>query len=139
MVPALLLLGLLMSHLTQSQTPVPFTTVAEGQESNIDDARQAVVNSEQEWKALWKIHAADKPLPAIDFSTTSVIAVFLGSRPTGGYRVAVTAVDQQGDTIVVSWRETRPPAGLIVTQVLTFPYHIVSIAKTTAAVKFRKE
>src|SRR5262245_13936621 len=105
--------------------PVPFTTIAEGQQSGIEDKREVVVKSDEEWKALWKQHAPDKPLPPVDFKKSTVVGVFLGSRNTGGYRATITAVDQEGTDVVVTWRESRPAPDLIVTQVLTFPYHLV--------------
>jgi hypothetical protein len=117
--------------------PVPFTTIAEGQQSGVEDKREVVVRTDEEWKALWKQHAPDKPLPAVDFTKSMVVGVFLGSRNTGGYRATITAVDKESTDVVVTWHESRPSADLIVTQVLTFPYHLVRIDRSPAPVKFR--
>ena len=45
---------------------VTFTTIAEGQQSNIEDAREVVVRSAAEWKMLWQQHAPDQPMPKVD-------------------------------------------------------------------------
>ena len=64
-------------------TPPAMRTVDRGDQSNIDDARQAVVRTQAEFDRLWRQHAADRAQPKIDFSKEMVVGVFLGSRPTG--------------------------------------------------------
>ena len=78
--------------------------------------------------------------PAVDFSKEFVVAVFLGSRPTAGFSVEIVGTRDDGAGLVVQYRETRPPAGAIVAQVLTMPYHIVAVPKRAGAgdVKFEK-
>ena len=119
-----------------AQTP---RTVEKGDQSNIDNARQVVVRDAAQWRALWQQHAPDRPMPAIDFSKESVVAVFLGSKPTAGYNVSILSTTEGGGELVVKYRETRPAAGTMTAQVLMFPYHIVAIPKVSAAnVKFEK-
>lgn len=121
------------------QTPSAPRTVEKGDQSNIDDAKQLVVRDAAEWRKLWQQHAPDRPLPKIDFGKESVVAVFMGSRNTAGYSIAVVSTTEGGGALIVKYRETRPPAGGVTAQVLTFPYHIVAIPKVSAAnVKFEK-
>jgi hypothetical protein len=130
------LFALLQAAAAQPQT-IPFTTVARGHHSGIEEPREAVVRTESEWKALWKTHAAE-PAPAVDLAKSIVAGVFLGTRSTGGYAVEITAVERQGADVIVRYRETRPDPNMMVTQVLTAPFHIVSFEKTTGEVKFQK-
>jgi PrcB C-terminal len=117
---------------------VTFTTIAEGQQSNVEDAREVVVRSAAEWKTLWQQHAPDQPMPKVDFAKSMVIGVFLGSRSTGGYRATISAVDRDGAGLVVTWREERPGPDAIVSQMLTFPYHVVRVDRSSGPVKFRR-
>jgi hypothetical protein len=118
--------------------PVKFTTIDRGQQSNIDEPRQVIVRTAAEWTALWKQHAGDHPRPTVDFSTSTVVGVFLGSRPTGGYDVEVTGIEKDGSDLIVTWREQRPDRGAMLSQVLTMPFHLVSTDKHTGQVKFKK-
>lgn len=114
-------------------------TIEKGDQSNVDDAKQVVVRDAAGWRKLWQQHAPDRPLPPVDFTKESVVAVFMGSRPTAGYSVAILSTTEGGGALVVRYRETRPAPGVITAQVLTFPYHIVAIPKSTAPnVKFEK-
>ena len=114
-------------------------TIEKGDQSNIDSAKQVVVRDAAQWRALWQQHAPDRPMPAVDFSKESVVAVFLGSKPTAGYSVAILSTTEGGGALVVKYRETRPKPDAIAAQVLTFPYHIVAVPKVSAPnVKFEK-
>ena len=119
-----------------AQTP---RTIDKGDQSNIDEPKQLVVRDAAAWRALWQQHAPDRPLPAVDFSKESVVAMFMGSRNTAGYAVTIISTTEGGGALIVKYRETRPQAGGVTAQVLTFPYHIVAIPKATATnVKFEK-
>ena len=116
-------------------------TIAKGDQSNIDDARQVLVRSEAEWTKLWNQHAPDHQRPAVDFSKQMVVAVFMGSRPNAGFSTAiVSATATPSGTLLVRYKETRPATGAISAQILTFPYHIVAISKADVKdVKFEKD
>jgi FAD dependent oxidoreductase/PrcB C-terminal len=121
-----------------SLAPVPFTTLTQGDQSGIDEARQVVVRTPEEWQALWKEHATGQAMPSVDFSKMMVVGVFLGTRNSGGYRVTISGIERDGDNLVVTWREDKPGTRDIVTQVLTFPFHLVGTERATGEVKFRK-
>ena len=117
---------------------VPLTTLTQGDQSGIEEARQVVVRTSEEWKKLWQQHAPGEKMPPVDFSKSMVIGVFLGARNTGGYRVTIAGAEREGSDLVVTWREDRPAARDIVTQVLTFPHHLVRLELTAGEVKFRR-
>ena len=62
-----------------------------------------------------------------------LVAVFQGQQNTGGYSVQITAIERNGDQLVVHATFGVPGPGAIVTQVLTSPAHVVSIAVADAA------
>lgn len=122
------------------QAIVTFTTLAQGSNSRIMEPRQVVVRSAAEWQTLWKAHSP-QPAPVVDFSRFIIVGVFLGSRPTAGYEVAITAVTSRDGKGVVEYVERRPKVGAIVAQVLTSPFYLVSIPEDWADVDnvdFRK-
>jgi PrcB C-terminal len=108
----------------------------QGDESNIDSARQVVVRTPAEWETLWRQHSPDTARPQVDFSTDMVLALFLGSRPTPGYAVNIASVTNVGDGLIVRYRETKPPPGSVSIQVLTFPFHMVLIPQRAGRITF---
>ena len=119
-------------------TPVPFTNISQSDQSNIEEARQVVVRTAAEWKALWKEHAPGRPMPAVDFTKSMVIGVFLGSRSTSGFRVTITGIENESGGVTVTYREQRPSARDILAQMITFPHHLVSVERTAGEVKFAR-
>ncbi len=127
-----------MSQATPPASPA-VRIVEKGSQSNIDAARQVVIRSSAEWAAFWKTHNFDKPAPRVDFDTEMVLGVFMGSRPTAGYGVAITSVAERDGSLVVTFSETSPRPGTMSAQVLTFPYHIVAVPKRGGDVRFEKK
>jgi hypothetical protein len=117
-------------------TPPALRTIEHGQISWVDSPRQAVARTPQEWAALWRSHAPDRPLPAIDFSKDMVVAIFLGSRPSAGYAVDITGIKEANGAVVVQYHETQPSSNVVTAQVITDPYHIVVIGKRAGDVIF---
>jgi hypothetical protein len=109
-----------------------------GQMSSGEGPRQVIARSAEEWEALWRSHAPQKTLPAVDFSQNVVAAVFLGQRPTGGFVVRIVGTREEGGTLFVQYRETRPASGAITAQVLTAPFHIVALPRHAGQIAFEK-
>ena len=115
---------------------IAFTSVARGMSSHIDEARQTVVRSAAEWQALWKTHSSQAP-PKVDFDTSIVVAVFLGTRPTAGYSVQITAVRRTASGAVVEYVERKPPSSGMRAQVLTSPFDMVAIPRDVQKIEFK--
>jgi PrcB C-terminal len=110
-----------------------------GAQSNVDDRLTASARTAAEWTTLWKKHNVDKPLPRVDFSKEMVVAVFMGSRPTAGFSVEIVAAVERDGKLVVSYKEAQPAPGGITAQVLTAPYHIAAVAKSSLPVTFEPQ
>jgi hypothetical protein len=124
--------------MTTLQATMPIRSIDKGLESQMDDARQVTVRSAADWAKLWNQHAGERARPAVDFSKEMVVGVFLGSRPTAGFSIEIVSAREEGATLVVQYRETRPPqGGGVVAQILTSPYHIVAVPMH-ADVRFEK-
>jgi hypothetical protein len=121
-----------------AQAVVPVTTVVRTDMSALESGREAAVQTAPEWAALWREHEPARPAPEVDFGARSVLAVFLGSRPTGGYSVEIVAARVEDGALIVEYEERRPARDAMVAQVLTSPAHIVSIPKHAGSVRFVK-
>ena len=131
------MLIVVLAALLQSPPPA-VRTVVKGPMSGIESPRQAVVRSAAEWSTLWQAHDPGGAMPAIDFSREMVVAVFLGSRPTGGYAVEIVRAVGNSGTLVVEYVETAPSRDTVTGQVLTAPYHLAAIPKHDGEVRFQQ-
>lgn len=117
---------------------VSFSVIATGSQADMIEQRKNYrVKNAEELAALWvMVHGTDGPnLPQIDFETEEVLAVFEGTRPTGGYAVAVASV-VDGDTVrAVELHHTIPDESCMVSQALTSPYALVRLPKTEAKIE----
>lgn len=131
------MLLLVLAALLQTQ-PAPMKTIDRGGSSDFESSRQAVVKTAAEWAALWHGHAPGRPAPAVDFSTSQVLAVFLGTRPTAGFSVEIIGTHVDNGVLVVQYVETRPAPESVTAQILTAPYHIVSVPARAGEVRFEE-
>jgi hypothetical protein len=133
-----MLLSMLLAFAMQTAPAAP-RTIEKGDQSNIDDAAQMVIQTDAEWAALWRRHAPDRPMPKIYFGRETVIGVFMGSRSNAGFSTEVISAIVVKGILVAQYRETIPSRGAITAQILTFPYHLVAIPKVTVTeTKFDK-
>lgn len=119
---------------------LPFTTVESSTFSGVAAAETVVARSAQEFAQLWSRHSGYRiPAPAaptVDFATMQVAGVFLGSRSSGCYSVAITRVTQTEARIEVAYREQTPAPGAACTAVITAPAHLVAFPRSPLPVVF---
>jgi hypothetical protein len=121
------------------QAPMAMTTLARGGVSNVMDSREVVVRTAAEWQQVWRAHSgSDAGRPAVDFTKQMVVGVFVGARNTGGYSVEITGVDLVQNALVVRYTEKAPDPDAIVAQVITAPFHLVSVQKLDGPVRFER-
>jgi uncharacterized membrane protein len=115
---------------------LPLTTIAQGDGSRIADPRRMVARSEEEWRALWALHAGpDSAAPAIDLSRSTVAAVFAGEQPSAGYRVEIARAEQEaGGRVRLFVDAQAPSASMVSATIITSPFHIVSIPRVNVDV-----
>jgi hypothetical protein len=130
-------LSILFAVLLQAATGQPaMKTLDKGLDSAIDDARQVVARTQPEFAKVWQAHSFERARPAVDFTKDMVVGVFLGSRPTAGFAVEIVGTRQENGALVVEYRETKPGADRVSAQILTSPYHLVSVPRFDGDVKF---
>jgi hypothetical protein len=118
--------------------PVAITPINSDSMSGIDRAEQVVARTQAEWDTLWRRHAPGRPAPAVDFTRAMVVAVFLGSRPSGGYSVQITDASVQDGVLVVRWSEMAPAPGQMAAQVMTAPSFVATVPRHAGQVRFEK-
>lgn len=100
-----------------------------------------VIETEDQWREVWEqVHRFRRPrpeLPGLDFEEKMVVAVFMGQRSSGGYRIEITQITEKKKEIVVDVVQKEPPPGSIRTMALTQPYHMVVIKKSRLSVSFK--
>jgi hypothetical protein len=120
----------------------PIESVLAQAYSGLSEKRREVVRDQAAWARLWdEIHAASTPAPerpAVDFARDMLIAVAAGTRPSGGFSIAVQGVVTQGSELLISVHETCPAPGAMVTMGLTQPVAVVRVPRLTQAAKFRE-
>lgn len=138
----LVVLALVAGCRTPAQeSEVAFERALSGQLGLSLEAKNAVVKSAEEWRALFSANGPDMKAPPvdIDWSKRMLIAVSLGSRPSGGYAVEIDRIVRQGEHWVVHARESRPAAGSLQTTMITAPFDCVSTARYEGKVDFTVE
>jgi len=133
-------IGLAGVTLAQEPAETCFLTVARSQQSGNPERKNYVINDKSEWEELWEkvvANVSPKPtLPEIDFTRRTIIAVFQGSQPSGGYEVTITNIVNTEGHIQVTVKEFL--GACVAPGIVTKPFHIVEVDKLdAAAIEFR--
>ncbi len=116
---------------------VNFETIDLGYYCDHLEREDYIIQTQEEWDDLWqKTYGASLEASDINFSSTIVLAVYMGVRATGGYRIEITNIGENEEHIRVYIRETRPSPFDFVTMALTQPYHIVKLNRTPKLIVF---
>jgi hypothetical protein len=109
----------------------PFRLLGSGQMSNVREQKLVVIPNQA---ALDRYYQRELGQPArsaptnIDWFNYKVLAVHIGQRPTGGYRIQIQGLDE-GRTNQTTLRafEIIPSPGTMVSQVVTSPWTLVLV------------
>ena len=97
------------------------------------------VSDAKAWSELWRNISSQEPPPAVDFTRSRVVAVFLGHRATGGYHVELSpAAETVPTSVIVRYREIEPSPGRTPPEGATSPYAMRVIPKSDLPVRFER-
>ena len=113
---------------TPAARSVAFTEVGATGQAGHDSGATLVVGSSDASRAIIARLVPSVAIPA----DRVLVAAFQGQQRTGGYGIRVTAIERRGDQLVVTAMFIEPKPDSIVTQALTSPAHVVSIAAADA-------
>jgi uncharacterized membrane protein len=106
------------------------TTIAQGDASRVLEPRRIVARTDDEWRALWAIHAGpDADTPALDMARVIVAAAFAGEKPSAGYALEIARADTTAGGVDLVVLERQPGPGAAFAQIITSPFHIVAVPK----------
>ncbi|MDN3513356.1 MAG: protease complex subunit PrcB family protein [Candidatus Brocadia sp.] len=125
----------------QDLSSVPFETIDQGTSSYITSATNLILYNKREWTAFWKEHSGNTEPPSVNFRNDMVVAIMLGARPEGCYRIDIDGISKDSSgrfagQFVVFYKETVPGNNCICIPVITTPYHIIKTEKSRT-VRFR--
>src|SRR5690606_37725434 len=113
---------------------VTWETVASGtQATGVQDQRFEIIASQQQLVSFWtRAHASQlqpPPLPDADFRRETLVAIFMGQRPTGGHAVEVRRVSDERGELYLDVAFVAPAAGAMTTQAVTSPWTLVRVLR----------
>lgn len=126
----------LATNTPASSATIAFETFLNGQNSGqvASDPVAFKIETQSQWTELWSTHQSvvfpTTAPPAFSFDGQILIAVFDREQSTGGFAIEVQTIARSESGIVVEVVRTVPGLGCAVTQALTQPFDIVSIAAT---------
>jgi hypothetical protein len=117
--------------------PVSFEVIKKSNIGSIHERQNFIIRHLWEWKDIWNRIAKGKSRPRVNFNTDMLIIVCQGRQLTGGYNIEISSITENKSNIIVNINETIPAEGTMSTQVLTSPFEIVKIKKSSKTVIFR--
>ena len=136
---ALLISASLTPTLAKADT-ICFLGVLKLNDSGHSEAQNYVINTATEWQSLWdKIfsnQSEEPPLPEIDFTRRTIVAVFQGAQPTTGFEISIEEIVETENSLEVSVKAFAPGKRCVVGGKVTKPFDIIEIEKTEKQVVF---
>ncbi|CAM4067708.1 protease complex subunit PrcB family protein [Flavobacterium antarcticum] len=102
------------------------TTIYTSQYQGRESESNIIIDNQKDLVALFKSVGAEE-MPNIDFSKNQVVALFLGTKSTGGFRISIDRVEESEGKIYVFKKIETPKADEMVTMALTNPFVIAEI------------
>ena len=115
---------------TVGRHSVAFTNVATTSNSRQDGGATLIVGTTDQKNELIRSLVPTLTPPA---AGSILLAAFQGQQQTGGFSISITSIERDGAELIVHANFVEPARSAIVTEVLTSPAHVVSIAASDAA------
>jgi len=129
---ALVAIAALLVSVAASAQVGPWSKL-EGQHSRITSARTIAVSDMAAWEKVWKEHDASAPVPAVNFSEESVVAVFLGETRAAGVKIEIVVQNDMIDAnrLNVFYKEVRSASKGFSAQIMCRPFAMVKVRKAS--------
>ena len=102
-----------------------YKILVEGSQSKVEPPFVFVARDAETYALIRSLVEGLPESSTIDFGKSAVVAAFAGTKNTGGYSVKI---NQSTDKVTIN--VNAPPKGGMTTQVITYPFQIVSVPMT---------
>ena len=128
---------------TVAKAPVQssFTRILAQNTSGYPEPAELVLRDRAAFETAWRTLFSGNqgtPLPAVDFTKSTLVLLALGEQRTGGHAVRFDRVTRQGGAAVVHYTVTQPGPGCMSTMMITSPVELVSVPRISGEVRFEK-
>lgn len=124
---------------TSAASPKPFTLTWNGNNGLAALEQKELVTNLDTFQKDWNLFRPGEPLPTVDFTKQAVVLLMAGTKPTPGYSIQVSRLEEKADQLVILYKVTVPPTDSVLAQILTHPWSMQFIPKPTKPVVFQKE
>jgi hypothetical protein len=114
-----------------------YSELAWGIENSCNGAQPALIRNDADWQAFWTAVRPDEPVPAVDFSTDSVLAacVYIGDP---GHRYAIAGWEENAPRQLTVHTTVATPACGPSPQIVVAGYHAIRIDGTFDSAEFQE-
>lgn len=114
-----------MQETSKSKTSL-FTKLQSSAYQGRAEASNLIINNQAELNAIYQ-SVNQEVIPSVDFNNNQVVAVFIGTKNTGGYQVVINKVIEEQGKVLIFTKVEEPAPGAMVTMAITNPYIIAEI------------
>jgi hypothetical protein len=111
----------------------PLLVLEEGTRASMERKVNYHIQSQEELATVWAmVYPENAPLlPQVDFNQDDVLAVFDGSKPSGGHAIKILhVIDEKDKGRVVTVVHEKPAGECMTTQEITSPFQFVVVKKS---------
>lgn len=109
----------------------PMKVIQNGQYSNAQRQKVVQITDQGSFERYWSRELGQPPETApkgLDFISKKLVAIHLGQRPSGGYRLLVQTIDNSRSNIsIIRAIEFTPVPGTFVSQAITSPWVLIQV------------
>lgn len=107
-----------------------FIVLAQGNQCSVKEPAIEIIREKSALDLVWTRISPQGTAPDVDFGTNAVIAIFMGTRNTGGYHYELGTSTLSDGVFTIEVIESTPGMKEMVTMALTAPYIVFSVPKT---------
>ncbi|MBL8087404.1 MAG: protease complex subunit PrcB family protein [Chthonomonas sp.] len=120
----------------QGKPVVRWSTYSSGTQCNATKYSAVALATEGDFQRYWQQNLQGCAPTDVDWNTEQIFAIHLGRRTSGGYRVFVQSIELEQNTLWVRYVEETPARGSATASVMTSPYVLIRIKRTSGVPRF---
>ncbi len=130
-----------LQFIDPERLPAGTMELAAGDFSAISEPRFVALDDPAALNILWNEHCQNDactgaPPHGIDFASATVIALFVGARPSEGFGIAAESLIETGGRVLVTAQLTQPGSSCFTPTVQTSPFQLLMVPKVTLPIDF---